>query len=293
MVSVACSILLYPVCTIFFEHFYLSATFETLRVYEKSWNNECVASLFLINMLVVVLSLLPDYLFVVWNFLRTAFKLLEYHENQSVNQPATSSYDVEKAKHVKQQNSGCCAGGIFNKRKKVNFAPEQNTDGKSFVNGSVIPTDENDRIRQISERKCATGNGSRATHSSTIEPLNATALQTESLAKPAHHVQELENLGRNGENAGAARPSSDFGQERTEIVKGGDGNGLNAGIANILFNEQNKVRVQINVDALRQSSIPIVVVPENKAMAEACLPTNAFDNPSFEQSTPEHEKSKL
>ena len=80
--SVVFSIGAYPVLTIVFQGWYnglfFAATFDTFRVYEKAWSKECIISFVFLQIFIVVLSLLPDYIYTIATFLKTTARISEY-----------------------------------------------------------------------------------------------------------------------------------------------------------------------------------------------------------------------
>ena len=79
----------YPVLTIVFQGWYnglfFAATFDTFRVYEKAWSKECIISFVFLQIFIVVLSLLPDYIYTIATFLKTTVRISEYRNAQSMN----------------------------------------------------------------------------------------------------------------------------------------------------------------------------------------------------------------
>ena len=87
--SVVFSICSYPLLTIVFQNWYnglfFAATFDTFRVYEKAWSKECIVSFVFLQIFIVVLSLLPDYISTIAAFLKTTVRISEYRNAQSIN----------------------------------------------------------------------------------------------------------------------------------------------------------------------------------------------------------------
>ena len=143
VLSIICSIGAYPLITTLFERwynegFFLAAAFDTFRVYEKSFDKHCVASSLLIQILVVVLSLLPDYLYVIINYIKTSRKILGYHFNRTNNNNANRElHDT----NTNEDDSIDCLKFSTMFRKKQVFDLIEKSKPRSHNKASVMPID--------------------------------------------------------------------------------------------------------------------------------------------------------
>ena len=92
--TVICSIGLYPILTILLEVWYLEnrdskiatyCPFDTFRVYQKAFSKECIIPFLLLHVLIVVLSLLPDFSLIVVKFIQESFRMVRYRYADTTN----------------------------------------------------------------------------------------------------------------------------------------------------------------------------------------------------------------
>ena len=259
-----CSIGAYPFLTILFERWYsdlfLAATFDTFRVYEKAWSQDCIVSFLLLQAFIVVLSLLPDYICVITTFLKTTFRIIEYRDKQSSNGSTyATTYVIEHPK------------------------------GKSFTNSTVMPTDY---VGMHGTQKKKEYNTEPANKH--FEALSADALKLKSvdITKPKEALPTVSFVNGNG---GPFLGKSICNAQQAQSSKGLEAKSdsrLNASIANILFkNEQNKDHVRNNSNSIDQNSLPLAI--SNSNSKDELLKDECYDNPSFESSTPVHQSAVL
>ena len=88
------SIGLYPIVTIALESFYITnrdsilaslSAFDTFRIYQEAFNKEAILSFCLLHLLIVILSLLPDFTIIVANSIHDAFQLFRYEYKDTID----------------------------------------------------------------------------------------------------------------------------------------------------------------------------------------------------------------
>ena len=110
------SIGLYPLLTLVLEWFYVANRdsliadlfpFDTFRVYQEAFCKESILSFFLLHLLIVVLSLLPDFTIIVVNYITDAFQLFRYEYVDTIDFNMRFGDNIEKKpspeKHCKLQ----------------------------------------------------------------------------------------------------------------------------------------------------------------------------------------------
>jgi hypothetical protein len=153
-------------------------------VYEKSFNKECILSSFLLQVFIVVLSLLPDYLYVIVKYIKTSLSILQYHykklSKNAVNeeiQKATSS--KAPGGESADETARCFSvSNIFKKKQSFDIAERGGSKQKSYRKSSVMPIDETiDTLNVIKEQsKILYLNPN---FNKPLEPLNAQLLQSD------------------------------------------------------------------------------------------------------------------
>ena len=99
------SIGLYPLLTLVLEWFYVANRdsliadlfpFDTFRVYQEAFYKESILSFFLLHLLIVVLSLLPDFTIIVVNYITDAFQLFRYEYVDTIDFNMRFGDNIEK-----------------------------------------------------------------------------------------------------------------------------------------------------------------------------------------------------
>ena len=80
--------------TIALESFYVTnrdsilaslTDFDTFRIYQEAFNKEAILSFFLLHLLIVILSLLPDFTIIVANYIQDIFQLFRYEYKDTID----------------------------------------------------------------------------------------------------------------------------------------------------------------------------------------------------------------
>ena len=105
VLTIMVSIGLYPLLTLVLEWFYVANRdsimasffpFDTFRVYQEAFCKESILSFFLLHLLIVVLSLLPDFTIIVTNYIQDAFQLFRYEYTDTIDLNMRFGDGVEK-----------------------------------------------------------------------------------------------------------------------------------------------------------------------------------------------------
>ena len=105
VLTIMVSIGLYPLLTLVLEWFYVANRdsimasffpFDTFRVYQEAFCKESILSFFLLHLLIVVLSLLPDFTIIVTNYIQDAFQLFRYEYTDTIDFNMRFGDGVEK-----------------------------------------------------------------------------------------------------------------------------------------------------------------------------------------------------
>ena len=295
VLSVLFSIGSYPLVTTLFERwysdgFFLAAAFDTFRVYEKSFNKECIVSSFLLQVFIVVLSLLPDYLYVILKYIKTSFSILQYHYNMLYKNAANE--EVQKGT---SSGSSCIqstdetvrcfnVSNIFKKRQNFDVVERGGSKHKSHRKSSVMPIDKNiDTLNTKKEQSKTPYLNPK--FNKPLEPLNAQLLQSNLTLDSS--ISEINPDVRNSSELPSHEDiESDInGASNTHHLETGKDTGLSKSIANILFKpEPNKNQMKQNLNPIEGNSLSVMVSYHN---GSGELPIHdGHDNPSFEKTTP-------
>ena len=297
VLSVLCSIVSYPLVTTLFERwysdgFFLAAAFDTFRVYEKSFNKECIVSSFLLQVFIVVLSLIPDYLYVITKYIRTSLSILRYHSNmlskKAVNEENLADTSSTPYIHSANETVGCCSvSKIFKKRQTFDIVERGGNKHRSYNKSSVMPIDKNlDKLNVKNEQS--------KTHylnpnfNKPLEPLNPNLLQSNltlssSISETKPEVTNSTELSTHSDIENNMKGAENINNPETK-----QDTGLSASIANILFKpEPNKNQFKQSLNPIEGNSLSVMVSYHN---GRGDLPIHdGHDNPSFEKSTPVRE----
>ena len=281
--SVICSIGAYPLITTLFERwynqgFFLAAAFDTFRVYEKSFNKECATSSILLQIFIVVLSLLPDYLHVVITYLRTYVRILKYHQNQ-VHKNAINGGAHPKSRSSLFRNNtvGCCNVSKMFKTKRNLDLLERGGRHKSYGKSSVMPLETKGSEEDRSKNAFNSSNFDKP-----LQPLNANLLQSDmtlsssvsEMRVESGYVSELVNITEHDKNQNEASTSRNL-MENNE-------NGLSANIANILFHRNtNETQTKLKLNSLERNSLSMAV--SYNSSREELTDTKGHFRPPFEK----------
>ena len=105
VLAIMVSIGLYPLLTLVLEWFYITNRdsilaslfpFDTFRVYQEAFCKEAILSFFLLHLLIVVLSLLPDFTIIITNYILDAFQLFRYEYVDTIDFNMRFGDNVEK-----------------------------------------------------------------------------------------------------------------------------------------------------------------------------------------------------
>ena len=288
--SVICSIGAYPLITTLFERwynqgFFLAAAFDTFRVYEKSFNKECATSSILLQIFIVVLSLLPDYLHVVITYLRTYVRILKYHQNQ-VHKNAINGGAHPKSRSSLFRNNtvGCCNVSKMFKTKRNLDLLERGGRHKSYGKSSVMPLET-----KGSEEDRSKNAFNSSSFDKPLQPLNANLLQSNmtlsssvsEMRVESGYVSELVNITEHDKNQNEASTSRNL-MEKNE-------NGLSANIANILFHRNtNETQTKLKLNSLERNSLSMAV--SYNSTREELTDTKGNFRPPFEKTAKVHEE---
>ena len=281
--SVICSIGAYPLITTLFERwynqgFFLAAAFDTFRVYEKSFNKECATSSILLQIFIVVLSLLPDYLHVVITYLRTYVRILKYHQNQ-VHKNAINGGAHPKSRSSLFRNNtvGCCNVSKMFKTKRNLDLLERGGRHKSYGKSSVMPLET-----KGSEEDRSKNAFNSSSFDKPLQPLNANLLQSNmtlsssvsEMRVESGYVSELVNITEHDKNQNEASTSKNL-TEKNENV-------LSANIANILFHRNtNETQTKLKLNSLERNSLSMAV--SYSSSREELTDTKGHFRPPFEK----------
>ena len=281
--SVICSIGAYPLITTLFERwynqgFFLAAAFDTFRVYEKSFNKECATSSILLQIFIVVLSLLPDYLHVVITYLRTYVRILKYHQNQVHKNAINGGAHAKSRSSLFRNNTvGCCNVSKMFKTKRNLDLLERGGRHKSYGKSSVMPLETK---RSEEDRSKNAFNSS--SFDKPLQPLNANLLQSNmtlsssvsEMRVESGYVSELVNITEHDKNQNEASTSRNL-MEKNE-------NGLSANIANILFHRNtNETQTKLKLNSLERNSLSMAV--SYNSSREELTDTKGHFRPPFEK----------
>ena len=263
------------------EGFFLAAAFDTFRVYEKSFDKHCVASSLLIQILVVVLSLLPDYLYVIINYIKTSRKILGYHFNRTNNNNANRElHDT----NTNEDDSIECLKFSTMFRKKQVFDLIEKSKPRSHNKASVMPIDlKSDGIRDQKnslKRPCFDQSLDKP-----MEPLNANLLQSNLTlnSSTSGTKSEFQNGNELPSVANVSKASKEGSKVNNNSFK--KDKGLSASIAKILFkNESNTNQNKENLSSLERNSLSMMVSYHNPT--KEVTTSDGHDNPTFEKSSP-------
>ena len=263
------------------EGFFLAAAFDTFRVYEKSFDKHCVASSLLIQILVVVLSLLPDYLYVIINYIKTSRKILGYHFNRNNNNNANRElHDT----NTNEDDSIECLKFSTMFRKKQVFDLIEKSKPRSHNKASVMPIDlKLDGIRDQKnslKRPCFDQSLDKP-----MEPLNANLLQSNLTlnSSTSGTKSEFQNGNELPSVANVSKASKEGSKVNNNSFK--KDKGLSASIAKILFkNESNTNQNKENLSSLERNSLSMMVSYHNPT--KEVTTSDGHDNPTFEKSSP-------
>ena len=297
VISVLISIGAYPLVTILFERwytegFFLAAAFDTFRVYEKSFNNECLISSFLLQVFIIVLSLLPDYIHVIHNSIQTTFNILEYYYNQSVNNGGIQEISSTTYRMYTEENNGCCnVTNILKKRRRFDLV-EGGCKRKSYNKSSVMPINQNldksNAVNEISKKPYVASNFDKP-----LEPLSADLLQSKALSLNVSRNEPLVEF-RNGCELGAISDNDGHLKKvsNSSNLEVQNDTGLTASIESFLFkHEPNKDHLKNNSNSIERNSLSLMVSYPNSR--DELTADDGHDNPSFENSTPVREVVRL
>ena len=286
VLSIICSIGAYPLITTLFERwynqgFFLAAAFDTFRVYEKSFDKHCVASSLLIQTLVVVLSLLPDYLYVIINYIKTSRRILGYHLNRTNNNsPNRELHDT----NTNEDDSLECLkfSGMF--RKKQVFDLVEKSKPRSHNKASVVPIDSKvDGTR--GQKDCLKRPCFDQSLDKPMEPLNANLLQSNLTLSSS--ISETKSEFREGNELASVANVSNSSTEESKVNNNSfkKEKGLSASIAKILFkNESNSDQNKEKLSSLERNSLSMMVSYHNPS--KEVTTSDGHDNPTFEKSSP-------
>ena len=289
VLSVLCSIGAYPLVTTLFERwytegFFLAAAFDTFRVYEKSFNKECVVSSLLLQVFIIVLSLLPDYLYVVITFIKTSLTILRYQCRQIQKDAMEGKVPkVSTLAYADEEDAACCSNvsRLFKKRHNVDLAEREGKPKQFHSKSSVMP------MEQILERVNLDKHSSKTPYISSnldkpLEPLNANLLLSDLTLNNANsdakielrNVSQLKEISDNDRNLIEVSTSSNP-EVRTNT-------GLTTSIANILFKpDSSDDQTKTNLTSIERNSLSMMVSYHKSY--------DGHDNPSFEKTTPMRE----
>ena len=287
VMSVICSIGAYPLITTLFERwynqgFFLAAAFDTFRVYEKSFNKECATSSILLQIFIVVLSLLPDYLHVVITYLRTYIRILRYHQNQVHKNAINGGAHAKSRSSLFRNNTvGCCDVSKMFKTKRSLDCLERGGRRKSYGKSSVMPleTSLNKKGPEEDQSKSAFNSSS---FDKPLQPLNANLLQSDMTLSSSisetklesGYVSELVNIPEHDKHQNEASTSRNLMENNR--------NGLSANIANILFHRntsENQTKLKLN--SLERNSLSMAV--SYNSSREELTETKGHFRPPFEK----------
>ena len=281
--SVICSIGAYPLITTLFERwynqgFFLAAAFDTFRVYEKSFNKECATSSILLQIFIVVLSLLPDYLHVVITYLRTYVRILKYHQNQVHKNAINGGAHAKSRSSLFRKNTvGCCNVSKMFKTKRNLDLLERGGRHKSYGKSSVMPLETKGSEEDRSKNAFNSSNFDKP-----LQPLNANLLQSDmtlsssvsEMRVESGYVSELVNITEHDKNQNEASTSRNL-MEKNE-------NGLSANIANILFHRNtNETQTKLKLNSLERNSLSMAV--SYNSSREELTDTKGHFRPPFEK----------
>ena len=283
MTSVICSIGAYPLITTLFERwynqgFFLAAAFDTFRVYEKSFNKECATSSILLQIFIVVLSLLPDYLHVVITYLRTYVRILKYHQNQVHKNAINGGAHAKSRSSLFRNNTvGCCNVSKMFKTKRNLDLLERGGRHKSYGKCSVMPLET-----KGSEEDRSKNAFNSSSFDKPLQPLNANLLQSNmtlsssvsEMRVESGYVSELVNITEHDKNQNEASTSKNR-MENNE-------SGLSANIANILFHRNtNETQTKLKLNSLERNSLSMAV--SYSSSREELTDTKGHFRPPFEK----------
>lgn len=95
------SIFIYPILTFGLEGFYPSVSkFDEFRVYEKGFRKESITCLLLFHMLIIVLSLLPDFVISTVKYIKEMSHMQEFDYKKDLNCRSVKFESKNKSKQV-------------------------------------------------------------------------------------------------------------------------------------------------------------------------------------------------
>ena len=287
VLSVVCSIGAYPLITTLFERwyndgFFLAAAFDTFRVYEKSFNKNCVISSLLIQTFVVVLSLLPDYLHVIINYINVSKRILGYHFKQTnkngMNDGAhdTNMFDEASTECIKLSH-------MFGKKQVFDLVEKSKL--KSHSKASVVPIDNKldglNTQKEVLNQSCF-----NPTFDKPMQPLNANLLKSNMTLNSSISVTKSEAQNRNEFPSASNNENSPEAEPKTSNNKSLENDKvLSTNIASILFKKDSiQDQTKQNLSSMERNSLSMMVSYHNGR--QEATTSDGHDNPTFEKSSP-------